>query len=373
MAGQLKEIRDLPSANDITTGGGDFLHIKQGDVDRKIRVQDLFKFHTTNYNNPHGVTKTQVGLDQVTNDAQLKRDSNLADLPDKPLSRNNLGVYSKAEVDSGISSHSNRSDNPHSVNKTQVGLGNVVNSLQVQTYLNLADVPDKGVARNNLDVYSRGDTQYLINLHANRFDNPHGVSKAQIGLSEVANLSYSGDYNNSSHSLYATIGAVNSVYNILTSQYVRAARGMIIMWHGDPSAIPAGWALCNGANGTPNLLDRFIVGAGSSYGWGWTGGAATVSHGHGGAVQGTALTESQIPPHRHYYTDDDNWSTAAGNFGVSKVADLRGGGSDGGGSQWAALTSTVGGGKPHYHGLNIDGATLENRPPYYALFYIMKL
>lgn len=372
MAGQLKEIRDLPSANDITTGGGDFLHIKQGDVDRKIRVQDLFKFHTTNYNNPHGVTKTQVGLDQVTNDAQLKRASNLSDLPDKALSRTNLGVYSKAEVDTGINNHSSRTDNPHSVSKAQVGLGNVVNSLQLQAPQNLADVPDKGVARNNLGVYSQGDTNYLIGLHANRFDNPHGVTKAQVGLGDVANLSYSGDYNNGSHSLYATIGAVNSVYNILTSQYVKAARGMIMMWYGDAGAIPAGWALCNGANGTPNLVDRFIVGAGSSYGLGWTGGAATVSHGHNGYVVAHTLTEAQIPAHAHAIIGGGG---SSGPRQAMAIDSSNNPSHDWQGPRVGGMPATysVGGNQPHSHGLSLDWAGTENRPPYYALFYIMKL
>lgn len=373
MAGQLKEIRDLPSANDITTGGGDFLHIKQGDVDRKIRVQDLFKFHTTDYNNPHNVTKTQVGLAQVTNDAQLKMASNLSDLPDKALSRTNLGVYSKAESDTNLTSHSSRTDNPHLVTKAQVGLGNVVNSLQVQTSQNLADLPDKTVSRDNLGVYSKGEVDTRISNHSGRTDNPHTVTKAQVGLGNVANFGYSTDYNSSSDTLYSTIGAVHDVYNIVVNQFIKAARGMIIMWHGDVSSIPAGWALCNGSNGTPNLRDRFIVGAGSSYGLGGTGGAATTNHGHGGGVAGHALSESQMPAHRHYYTDDDNRARNFTRDGVSFVGNLDGGGSDGGGEQCSYLTSYTGGSQPHSHGLSINGTTLENRPPYYALYYIMKL
>lgn len=311
MAGQLKEIRDLPSASDITTGGGDFLHIKQGDVDRKIRVQDLFKWHTTDLSNPHNVTKAQVGLDQV------------------------------------------------------------VNSLQLQAANNLTDVTDTNIARNHLNVYSKPQVDTNIAAHANRVDNPHVVTKAQVGLSAVANFSYSGDYNNPSQSVYATIGAVNSVYNLLP-QYVRAVRGMIMMWHGNTASIPAGWALCNGANGTPNLLDRFVVGAGSAYGWGATGGAATVGHSHGGAVQGTVLTEAQIPAHAHTIAGGGGSSgprqAMAIDSSINPSHDWIGPRIGG-----VPSTYTTGGNQPHYHGLNIDGTTLENRPPYYALFYIMKL
>jgi len=47
--------------------------------------------------------------------------------------------------------------------------------------------------------------------------------------------------------------------------------GMIILWSGLTSTIPTGWALCNGTDGTPNLTDRFIMGAGNTYGVNQTG------------------------------------------------------------------------------------------------------
>lgn len=53
--------------------------------------------------------------------------------------------------------------------------------------------------------------------------------------------------------------------------------GVILMWSGSTDTIPAGWALCNGQNGTPDLTDRFILGAGKTYQPGTTGGAATVT------------------------------------------------------------------------------------------------
>ena len=60
------------------------------------------------------------------------------------------------------------------------------------------------------------------------------------------------------------------------------------MWSGLISSIPDRWALCNGTNGTPDLRDRFIVGAGSGYAPGNTGGQNTVT-----------LTVNQIPAHGH--------------------------------------------------------------------------
>ena len=53
--------------------------------------------------------------------------------------------------------------------------------------------------------------------------------------------------------------------------------GIIVMWSGSIVSIPAGWYLCNGANGTPDLRDKFVVGAGSTYNPAATGGSLTTS------------------------------------------------------------------------------------------------
>ena len=64
--------------------------------------------------------------------------------------------------------------------------------------------------------------------------------------------------------------------------------GGIIMWSGAIGSLPEGWALCDGANGTPDLRNRFVVGAGSTYSVGATGGADSVT-----------LTAAQMPTHNH--------------------------------------------------------------------------
>lgn len=89
--------------------------------------------------------------------------------------------------------------------------------------------------------------------------------------------------------------------------------GGIILWSGAEAAIPADWALCDGNNGTPNLQDRFVIGAGSTYAPDATGGASTHTHtqhgvsflGATGAAQwvftddGDAVhsTENHLPPY----------------------------------------------------------------------------
>ena len=73
--------------------------------------------------------------------------------------------------------------------------------------------------------------------------------------------------------------------------------GAIIMWSGLIGDVPAGWVVCDGNNGTPNLTDRFIVGAGGSLGVvaGATGGSHTVT-----------LSASNLPSHTHTYSGTTN-------------------------------------------------------------------
>ena len=76
--------------------------------------------------------------------------------------------------------------------------------------------------------------------------------------------------------------------------------GMIILWSGSTGSIPSGFVLCNGSNSTPDLRDRFVVGAGNSYSVGATGGSSTVT-----------LSTNQIPAHSH----TGNSHSHSANFG----------------------------------------------------------
>ena len=122
--------------------------------------------------------------------------------------------------------------------------------------------------------------------------------------------------------------------------------GTIIMWNGEKEKIPTGWSLCDGNNGTPDLRNRFIVGAGSAYNKGATGGADTVT-----------LSINQIPSHRHR-TETKEWGRSwQGENGAPNTAYFETYDNNINGK----YTDYVGGGQAH-----------ENRPPYYALYYIMR-
>ena len=92
--------------------------------------------HIQNQNNPHNVTKAQVGLGNVTNVEQA----------------------SKSDFQHHLDNH----NNPHSVTKAQVGLGNVTNVEQA--------------------------SKQEFNAHATNHNNPHGVTKSQVGLGNVDNI-----------------------------------------------------------------------------------------------------------------------------------------------------------------------------------------
>ncbi len=198
--------------------------------------------------------------------------------------------------------------------------------------------------------------------------------------------------------------------------------GVICMWAGPASAIPAGWLLCNGANGTPDLRDRFIVGAGLSYGVGAAGGVAVQNvttqsagshnhtgqtaagggqslsascdiqgaHNHTGYAGGTAITIAQMPGHTHGYTIGYNYYAGPGGASNSATTSV---------NSSTAQTQSQGGGQTHNHSISTDGAhqhnitvspvqnftlgistdglhahnlSFNNLPPYFALCYIMK-
>lgn len=132
--------------------------------------------------------------------------------------------------------------------------------------------------------------------------------------------------------------------------------GGIIMWSGSIASIPSGWLLCDGTSGTPDLRDRFIVGAGSTYAVNDTGGSAdaiVVSHTHTATVTD--------PGHSHVQTGQT-------------LGPAAGGSAFGGGSFAPAQQNTATGTTGITVSNSTEGSsgTNANLPPYFALAYIMK-
>jgi hypothetical protein len=140
--------------------------------------------------------------------------------------------------------------------------------------------------------------------------------------------------------------------------------GMIMLWSGSSASIPSGWLLCDGSSSTPDLRNRFVVGATSTYAVGATGGSAdaiVVSHTHTATVNDSG--------HSHTTT-----STEAGSNGLSEVRGNNFGGGNslqGSGSYSRSTNSATTGITVSNSTVGVSG-TNANLPPYYALCYIMK-
>jgi microcystin-dependent protein len=167
--------------------------------------------------------------------------------------------------------------------------------------------------------------------------------------------------------------------------------GSIIMWNSAAQPIPSNFQLCNGTNGTPDLRDRFIVGAGSSYAAGNTGGAATVglsianlpSHNHGINDPGHAHAISD-PGHSHGVNDPGHSHSgqvgqgSGTGYSVAQPSGLNVGGIGFAGTGiWLSASATNVGVYGAYTNISTQatgsGAAHENRPPYYALAFIQRM
>jgi len=134
--------------------------------------------------------------------------------------------------------------------------------------------------------------------------------------------------------------------------------GVIVLWSGSIGSIPAGFVLCNGNNGTPDLRDRFIVGAGSTYAVDASGGSAdaiVVSHTH------TATSVVTDPGHFHTVPYVANLAGSVGGTGVNET-----------GGPTSTSTETTGITVATTNASTGTSGTNANLPPYYALCYIMK-
>lgn len=276
-AGAIAAINGVPSLNGNITLAfeGDDVRIMNDSEGRTIL---LFNDHNARTNNPHNVTHDQVYPLSVEYGTDVARDKHLSDAD-----------YARWE------DHRNSKTNPHNVTAIQTG----------------ALVSINGVAGSNGDilvVYEGGDLETisdptsgvirLINNHNERWDNPHGITHDQV---DPPHVEYGADTTRNKHlsnadfttledHRVATVahGATPNAtaermvmrdaegkakvadpqedQDIATKKYVddqvgavsEIPAGLISMWSGDVADVPSDWALCDGANGTPDLTERFV-------------------------------------------------------------------------------------------------------------------
>jgi hypothetical protein len=160
----------------------------------------------------------------------------------------------------------------------------------------------------------------------------------------------------SSASTGVTAATTDDSTKLATTAFVRdiIPTGVIVMWSGSIASIPTGWLICDGSNSTPDLRNRFIVGAGSTYSVAGTGGSAdaiVVSHTHTATVTD--------PGHFHAIVYEPG-------------AVPSGAGRNGVGGTTAFDTDTKTTGITVSNSTTGSSGTNANLPPYYALAYIMK-
>ena len=225
------------------------------------------------------------------------------------------------------------------VNGTKIADDSINSEHYVDGSIDTAHIADDAVTQAKMADNAIGTSQLANNAVYTAAIQDNGVVEAKIANNAVTNAKIASGI--SSSKLTGALPAIDGS-NLTGIQGIPS--GVIMMWSGAINAIPSGFVLCNGQNNTPNLIDRFIVGAGSVYSVGDTGGASSVT-----------LSINEIPSHSHTVTTRN--SQGGGVFTAMGHARNTGSVS----SSNASGLSNTGGGAAH-----------ENRPPYYALCYIMK-
>lgn len=227
--------------------------------------------------------------------------------------------------------------NPGSAGQILSSTGNGVDWIDADT-TSVANSVNVGV---NLD--STDADQFVSFFGANNGNNPNRVDNDFT-------------YNPSTNTL--------KVGNIIDSSGNASAfvTGMIILWYGNTGNIPGGWVLCDGNNSTPDLRDRFVIGAGSAdHTPGSTGGSNSIT-----------LSEANLPSHRHFVVSNDLGGQNRTNSNVSANNQVRKG--TGAGNLYesynlASTGSEAASGRSSAVG---SGTAINNKPLYHALCYIMK-
>ena len=302
----------------------------------------------------------------------------------------------------------------NTINSAVTNLNNQANFIIASTNANLA------LAQSNINAVATALTANISTV----LNGLNGVTVAwtanaatqQVQLNNLA----AGAYANANVSAYlpvyngpisaGTITATTPAYNdnstkVATTAFVQGLfpPGMIMMWNSSAASIPAGWQLCNGTNGTPDLRGQFIIGAGSSYTPGQTGGATSTSftlntsnlpahsHSYSGTVAVSGFTNTgtaSLSDPGHSHTTHFNRTSKSNNATPFMLTDPNVGEDSNGPVDLPTSTATTGiTDSGHTHGFSASGTytgsttsvgtatavSIDTVPPFYALCYIQKM
>ncbi|TAL62214.1 MAG: hypothetical protein EPN85_03185 [Bacteroidetes bacterium] len=234
--------------------------------------------------------------------------------------------------------------------------------------------PDKWLRLNSMQADANPNSDVVSKTSGNM---GLGTGTPSHKLDVVGNI-------RTSDTIIATVGRFTGT--ITASSFIgngSVPSGSIIMWYG--AAPPAGWAICDGSNGTPDLRGRFVVGSGTNANPAPGDINPTYTVGTTGGENKHLLTKSELPKHKHTVTSaaTDNGQVTVAPSSTNDTYYTLGAGSP-------LFFSPVGGAE-HHNAVNLpthahtvsgntgDGTTdgvnaqsHENRPPYFVLIYIMK-
>jgi hypothetical protein len=266
----------------------------------------------------------------------------------------------------------------------------------IVTNLTTSNLSATGGTANNLSVLS-AITGNIVNLSSSNvnvtggFIGNRGSSPSTVTIQSVTVNTSSLIKSTATTPTYSDISA-----NIATAQFVHNVLpyGCIVMWAGSVASIPTGWQLCDGSNGTPDLRNQFIIGAGSSYSPGSSGGSSLVtlstsnlpSHTHNFSLSGnTDFAGSHVhnislsdPGHHHTYQQTYTFVYSYWAGGTGSTVGLTPANTT---NSTTGITASMNYAPDHTHPINLSGTTSTSGsgssfsvlPPYYALCYIQKM
>jgi hypothetical protein len=256
----------------------------------------------------------------------------------------------------------------NAVNTNLTGNLIVEGNAQVNGTTTFINTQNLNITDKNITIANGVSTSALIDGAGIDAGNPTVAyirySNASQGWTTANNFSIGGNLAVTGVATATTVANSTANTQVATTAFVRniIPTGVITLWYGSIANIPNGWYLCDGGNGTPDLRDRFVVGAGNIYAVAATGGSAdavVVQHNH------TATSVVTDPGHEHL-SNSIGLDNVTINFSGTGGLDYNTAGTQLTSSNVTGITVATTTANAGVSGTN------ANLPPYYSLAYIMK-
>ncbi|ELB2823442.1 hypothetical protein J8B38_16485 [Vibrio parahaemolyticus] len=207
--------------DDREQGGYDLQgHVSHPDPHKQYAMRDEAKAHYADHNNPHGVTKEQIGLGNVPN---YPATSSVSDPSNEKFATAGAvkQAYDKGVegLDRGNAAYTRAEQAETNANKhTDDRISTLLGGAPAEALDTIKELGDA--------LMEQGDAAAAIaaNIAQHKSDtsNPHKVTKAQVGLANVPNYAFTAAVNDASDVKFAAAGAVKKVYDLAASKMTQA-------------------------------------------------------------------------------------------------------------------------------------------------------